>query len=135
MFARIITTITKKPEDDWSGKLFHHAKTLSSPPDDRDLQSALTEEIKNTIYSTHVNHNKTAEGYLGWDRFYVGENQVQYILYFDTEVNAYLHLANTADVAKETYQPMIKELEKVRALPAYTHETTIDAIDTLPTRS
>lgn len=135
MVARLITTITKKPEDDWRGKYFDNAKSVSSPPDARDSQCTLTEEVKNLYINAHLNHTKSADGYLGWDRFYIDDNNIEYIVYFDTRVNAELYLSNVISIAESTFRPHTEALEVDKIIPIYTLTRRIDTIDALPTRT
>jgi hypothetical protein len=97
MTAKAIKKLVKTQSQDWSGVYFDKVqKSVSSTPDPRDQVSVYSNNEIVTI-KTNVNTNiKSAPGFEGWDREYVGDNELKIIYYFSDKesANSFIHGSN-----------------------------------------
>jgi hypothetical protein len=94
MTVKAIRKITKTSDQDWSGVYIKKIETsVGSTPDPRDqVTNYSNSEIR--IIRDEVKYNiRNAEGYEGWDREYVGENELRLIYYFSnrSSANTFIH--------------------------------------------
>jgi hypothetical protein len=89
MSAKAIKKLLKTSSQDWTGVYFHRVSTsMSSTPDPRDQVSVYSNNEIKTI-KNNVNMNiRNAPGYEGWDREYVGDNELRLIYYFSNKESA-----------------------------------------------
>jgi len=84
MPCRLEHTYTKTNEQDWSGVIVKAANSLNSTYDPRDDDSnkVMTEQDRVAKYTKfRAAKDELAEKYIGWDREYVGDNQLNIIHY------------------------------------------------------
>lgn len=88
---KLIKKMHKLPEETWDDiHIGDVSKALNTKePDPRDNNSYSSEE-KN-IFKSHLDSLSKLEGYLGFDREYVGDNELHIIRYFDTEEHMKLY--------------------------------------------
>jgi len=81
----------KLPDETWDGVYIGDvSKAISTKElDPRDNNSYSDEE--KSIFKSHLESLSKLDGYLGFDREYVGDNELHIIRYFDTEENMKLY--------------------------------------------
>ena len=81
----------KLPEETWDDiHIGDVSKAINTKePDPRDNNSYNDEE--KAIFKSHLDSLSKLEGYLGFDREYVSDNELHIIKYFDTEQNMRLY--------------------------------------------
>jgi hypothetical protein len=80
-------TFTKTDDQDWSNLYINVEKSVSSTPDPRD---SMNSENRTTMKSFSPK-TVSANGYSGWDREYIDDNNLVIKYYFDTESDAKLY--------------------------------------------
>ena len=88
---KLIKKIHKLPEETWEGiHIGDVSKALNTKElDPRDSNSYSSEE--KSIFKSYLDSLSKLDGYLGFDREYVGDNELHIIKYFDTEENMKLY--------------------------------------------
>lgn len=108
MSYKLIKKFYKKSNEVWAGVFIGDvSKAINTKtPDDRD-NNGYSDEEKQDFFS-HLEGLKVQPGYLGFDRSYVNDNQLDLIRYFDTEENmrAYYNLMinNDAEYVGTVYK-------------------------------
>jgi hypothetical protein len=113
MTAKAIKKLLKTSSQDWTGVHFNNVNTsISSTPDPRDQVSVYSNTEIKTI-KNNVNTNiRNAPGYEGWDREYVGDNELKMIYYFSDKVsaNSFIHGSNRPDkIVKDRFVSVLTE--------------------------
>jgi hypothetical protein len=84
---KLIRKMNKQQEETWDhvhiGDITKAINTKE--PDPRDNNSYTDEE--KAVFKSHLESLSKLEGYLGFDREYIGDNELRIIKYFDTELN------------------------------------------------
>jgi len=107
MTVKAVKKFTKTSNQNWSGIYIKNiSSTLNSTPDPRDQQTMYSnDEIR--IIKDNVRENiRNAPGYEGWDREYVGDNELRLIYYFTDAVsaNTFIHASPTPNKnVRETF--------------------------------
>jgi hypothetical protein len=113
MTAKAIKRLLKTSSQDWTGVHFNKVNTsISSTPDPRDQVSVYsTAEIKKIKNNVDTNI-KNVTGYEGWDREYIGDNELKIIYYFSNRqtANSFIHGSSRPNrVTKEEFDSMLTE--------------------------
>jgi hypothetical protein len=89
MTVKAIRKITKTSDQDWSGVYIKNvSSTLNSLPDARDQQNMFSNTEIRSIRNNIRENVRGANGYEGWDREYVGNNELRLIYYFEDRISA-----------------------------------------------
>jgi hypothetical protein len=107
MTVRAIKKFTKTSSQDWSGVYIKNINsTISSTPDPRD-QETMYSNTEIVLIRDNIRENiKNAPGYEGWDREYVGNNELRLIYYFSDRIlaNTFIHASPTPNKnVRETF--------------------------------
>jgi hypothetical protein len=107
MTVRAIKKFTKTSDQDWSGIYIKNINsTLSSTPDPRDQETMYSNSEVRLIKDNIRENIRNAPGYEGWDREYVGTNELRLIYYFADIVsaNTFIHASPTPNKnVRETF--------------------------------
>jgi hypothetical protein len=82
----------KTTDQDWSGIMIDASKSISSIPDSLDSFDIDTDLLE--VYRYVRPKKLSANGYSGWNREYIGDNELVISFLFDTVKNAVLYLDN-----------------------------------------
>jgi hypothetical protein len=89
MTVKAVKKITKTSDQDWSGVYIKNvSSTLNSLPDARDQQNMFSNTEIRSIRNNIRENVRGANGYEGWDREYVGNNELRLIYYFEDRISA-----------------------------------------------
>jgi hypothetical protein len=89
MTIKAVKKITKTSDQDWSGVYIKNvSSTLNSLPDARDQQNMFSNTEIRSIRNNIRENVRGANGYEGWDREYVGNNELRLIYYFEDRISA-----------------------------------------------
>lgn len=113
MTVKAVKKLTKTSDQDWSGVYIKNIhSTVGSTPDPRDQQCVYNSEEIRTIRS-NIEHNiKGSPGWEGWDREYVGDNELKLIYYFSDRVNANTFIHGSPVPNKNTKEQYISTLSQ-----------------------
>lgn len=107
MTVKAIKKFTKSADQDWSGVYIKNiASTIGSSADPRDQQNMYSNTEVRIIRDDIRDNIKGSPGYEGWDREYVGENELKLIYYFSDRIaaNTFIHARPVPNVnTKITY--------------------------------
>jgi hypothetical protein len=107
MTVKAVKKFIKSSSQDWSGIYIKNiSSTISSTPDPRDQQNMYSNTEVRIIRNDIRDNIKGSPGYEGWDREYVGENELKMIYYFADRVsaNTFIHASPVPNVnVKVTY--------------------------------
>jgi hypothetical protein len=113
MTVKAIKTLTKTSDQDWSGVFFKNiSSTVNSTSDPRDQQSVYSSEDLLLIRSNTKYNIESHPGYEGWDREYVGENELKVIYYFSDRINANTFALGSSTPNSNTKQQYISLLRE-----------------------
>lgn len=103
MNVKILQTITKPADQAWNINFDMDKSVSEGPQDPRDKTSSFTEEEKQVFLNfTRFCHSQP--GYLGWDRSYVGDNQVVITHYFNNVDDATNYFQTTREPNNPQFQ-------------------------------
>jgi len=110
MTVRAIKKFFKTSDQDWSG-IYINTKRLSSTkssvaPDPRDDLNVFSNTEVRIIKDNIKENINNAVGYEGWDREYVGDNELRLIYYFSDRIsaNTFIHAFPTPNKnVRETF--------------------------------
>jgi hypothetical protein len=113
MTAKAIKKLTKTTDQDWSGVYFNKIDTsVSSTFDPRDQEHVYSNTEIRVIKDNMKTNIRLAPGYEGWDREYVGNNELKLIYYFSDKesANSFIHGSNRPNKpAKEAFVSLVSE--------------------------
>lgn len=113
MTVKAIKTFTKTSEQDWSGVYIKNINsTVGSVADPRDQQCVYTNNEISIIRSNIESNIKGAPGWEGWDRQYVGNNQLKLIYYFSDRITANTFIYGSPVPNKNTKEQFVSTLKQ-----------------------
>lgn len=115
MSVKAVKKITKTSGQDWSGIYIKNvSSTVGSTPDPRDQQNMYSNTEVRTIRNEIRDNIKGSPGYEGWDREYVGENELKLIYYFSDKVSANTFIHATPTPNKNVREAYVNDVLKQR---------------------
>jgi hypothetical protein len=113
MAFKAVKKLTKTPDQDWSGVYINKVEqSVSSTPDPRDQKIVYNSDEVETIRKNYSANIKSSPGFEGWDREYVGDNELKLIYYFSSKETANSFIHGSSRPNKVTRENFVSVLEQ-----------------------
>ncbi len=116
MSYKLVLTYTKTKDQDWSNVILNTNNSLNSTPDPRDNQNkeAHNENFRKEKYAWFSDFKeKAGAAYIGWDREYIGDNQLAVTHFVEDEnVARILYTRHSGAIKNSVYTLLWKLYDK-----------------------